>query len=589
MLPAVEKLFRKSSTANLFTLQGRALGLGLGQVCDPEDAMRQVDRFLLELAQNSRLVVSRVRSSRAFLFPEGFREERKVFSKVGKGIGFGKKLVILSTGEKLEPKLNKAFEVRNKIRIVSIREAIPEGLKVQDDEEKTPLLLSEEKWEAKKIHDLINVSGGDHVIAVREPARNGDFLSFIQAISLFGGLNDAKSKQRNFTLKKGKGRSETKTLVEVRDGNLPRNPKLAWMELENRPIDQGAVCVVPAKYPEKTRREINFQMARRLILSQPLEVASGLMSFDFVVPFEEAKVGMHVMVFKNHRQFYLGTRWSIQEVLPNGDLKLAKVRAKITMSAARFKNLATSLAVVETHKLRVFPGMRLHVEKSFYQGKPKKKMLEQGEIVRVRDFGDDGSLVLDDGREIPAKFRLFSPAFLVRKLHHSKKRHTVVLTQAPENCASKRHWAMGFRSDKLIVFSSKPEIFAGEFECEEGLFHAQKRMQKTLKFLSGEGEFVPSDSRWHQLLALNKCEVPVSQVPDSLRPKELVEVREVPEFLLPPVVKKKKEEEAPKPQQKKVQQDEVRPVPVGQVAKSKKVRPKSKEASTKDKFDHKPE
>ncbi len=537
VMPDLENLFRKSASAHLLTLQGRALALSLGQACDPWKAMRQVDESLLDFVGDGRLVVSKIRSSRAFLFPEGYRQERKILDLVARGIGNGKAISLASPDEAMESKLKTALDSCNRIRVISTN---------RDHALSDPALVKFDKWSAGEVAgEIANRGNKDCVVAVKEAARNGDFLATAQAISLFGGFTPPDPRQRVFTLRKGKGRSGTVTKVEIRSGSVPREPGLRWKELENRPEAQRAFAVVSADYPDKLRREMNVEITRRLVLSHPDDLTSALCKFDFVVPQEEAMPGMQVVVFKNHPNFQLGTRWRVQKVLADGALELAKTKAKITMTAARLKELAAHLFVVEKRDLRILPGMRLHVEASFSQLKPSKTSLTQGEVVTVARFGEDRSIVLTDGREIPPKFRAFSPAFLLRDFPCKwDVEPKVVLVAPPPDNISRRDYFLASRVPKLIVFAGNAEKFSNELGCEQQLYKAQQQAKTKLRFVSGEGEFVPSAKRWNKLLNLHQNSIGVKEIAAS---EAVVSGDEPVEAILPAPGRKKKTEDEPAP------------------------------------------
>jgi conjugative relaxase-like TrwC/TraI family protein len=589
-VPEMRSLFRKSSSANLLTLQGRALALCLGQTCEAGEAMRAVDQALVSEVSLGRLLAAQIRGHRALLHPECHRQEQEILALVRGRLGMGRVLCVPGFRAEGEEKFQKALAVRNQIRIVSTAGALPEDLKIAHavrPEKGTlpPLLVCEKTWDAGRIRGLLpDRTAGDLVIGVQGPARNGDFLSVAQAVSLFPGYDDPDPDQRTYTLCNGVGYTRTRTTVEIRSGDLPRDPKVPWLELENRPFAKGAICVVSAGYPEALRRAVNFEMARRLVLSRPFEDASDWVSLDFVVPRPEAAVGMEVVVFKSHLQFYPGTRWKIREVLPDGGLRLGKARSEITMSSARFEELADFLAIVEVHRLRLVPGMRLQAERSFSQRKLARVSVKETEIVTVVGLGEDGSLVLADGREIPSRFRAFSPAFLVRKLPPNGKRREVVLAVAPGEVVSKREWARSFRSDKLIVFTGQPEKFAEELGCDAGLYRAQQCLRTTLLFVSGEGEFVPSASDWDELLALQKLPV-IVKIPEQIRPLAIADDGEAdsPAVTWTPGsrAKKKKEDEI-KPPQKKRREEQESPASGGGAPSSRKRSPKAAELTRED-------
>ena len=536
VIPELDRLFQKSSLASLLTLQGRALGLCLGQVCDPQSAMRQIDHTLFTMAQHGRLVVTKVRSSRAFVLPDRFREERELLKLVGGGIGKGERLTATMPLKELDPKLKAALNVSNRIRVVSA--PIPKGcgfgyaapaLSGKSVPAVVPLLSA---GVAGALREVRGQGHSNFVLASDCPFRNGDFLAYAQVVSLFRGIEPPDPRQRTFTLRKGMGRSKTVTKVEVRGGCLPRDPEVPWMELENRPPEQMAACLVPADYPEAIRRDMNMEMATRLILSRPFMEPSALISIDLVVPQEEAKAGMELVVFKNHLKYGLRTRWRIREVFADGSMNLRKKRASITLSAEEIHRLSDYLSVVDCRKIRVVSGMRLQAEKSFALRKPEKISLKKGEIVTALRLAEDGSLVLADGRVIPPVFRAFSPAFLLRTFPVGKERPGVILAQAPNKNVRER--VLGFRSPMVVFFTNDPARFAADLGCEVRLLRAQRRIQTTLRFISGEGEFVPSIKRCTELLELHKHSLPVSEAKMSMV---------VPDAIIPPCVPRRKKKE----------------------------------------------
>lgn len=521
VLPEVKKLFRKSATANLLTLQGRALALCLGQVSEPAKAMRQVDDYLLKLALSGKLVVTEIRSSRAYIHPERYQKERELFKIIGAGIGRGEIIAVRVTNDQLSPELKRALKARNRIRIVE--GGLPANFSFAAPGRPSELINLKQGDASVFLDRLVGKEGGNVLIACDEAFRMGDFISVVRAISLFGGLDAPDPRQRFFTLRKGKGRSRTVTKVEVRDGEIPKDPDAPWMELENRP-EQGAICIVPPDYPEVNRRAMNMEMARRLILSKPTEEASDIICFDLVVPLKEAEPGMEVVVFKNHPKFYLGTRWKIREVLADGSLELAKQRTKMTLSAEKLARLEPYLAVAESRPIRVVPGMLLQAERAFSQRKPLKISLRKGELVTAVRVDEQGGLVLNDGRVIHSRFRAFSPAFLLRTLPQGRDRPRVVLASAPAQSTKcdVRIWALQFRAETMIVFADDAARVAAEFGCENTLQKEQSRVQRAVRFVSGEGEFVPNPDKCKKLLRLHEC------LPASIEVSENLEMRRRP-------------------------------------------------------------
>ena len=567
VLPNIRSLFRKSASANILTLQGRALALCLGQTQPPVQAMIKIQNALSREAMAGRLRANVVRFGTAYLHPEIYKDQQNLIREIQTGIGKGYPLSIsgIEAG-KLDENVNSVLKLRNRIRVVSSREGFPADLNVSyadpaDKESKGTSCLSLKEWDTLSILERCRQhSTGDLIIAVTKPARHGDLLTAAMALSRVPGVGEPSLTQRIFTLQKGMGRTATKIRVEIRKGSLPQKPEDLFMELERQPPDRMAVGVVHPGYSEALRRQLNSAMAGRLILSRPMSEASKLINVDVVVPFSETpKIGMEVIVHKNHPRFHLGTRWSIVDILPDRGLVLTKKRVRKKFSWEELEELASHISVVERMPMRIVSGMRLQAQENFTKFKPEKLSIKKGEIVTASALEDDGSLVLRDGRKIPARFRAFCPAFLVRELPKVGEKPDLVLTTAPDSVFEWREWALSFRSKRLIVFTSKPEEVASEIGREVLRQKGQKALQTAYAFVTGDGEFVPNESRCQELL--HEMSAPIHEVPEDLIPRIVVPIRnDVVDPEPPRITVVRDETDEPKPIKKQEEKEPTAPV-----------------------------
>ena len=567
VLPNIRSLFRKSASANLLTLQGRALALCLGQTQSPVQAMIKIQNALSWEAMGGQLRANVVRFGTAYLHPEIYKDQQNLIREIQNGIGKGYPLSIsgIEAG-KLDKDVNSVLKLRNRIRVVSSREGFPADLNVTyadpaDKESKGTSCLSLKEWDTLSILKRCRQHPtGDLIIAVTKPARHGDVLSAAMVLSRVPGVGEPSLDQRIFTLQKGMGRTATKTRVEIRKGSLPKKHSDLFMELEHQPASRMAVCVVPPDYSEPLRRQLNSAMAGRLILSKPMAEASELIDLDVVVPVSETpKVGMEVIVHKNHRRFHLGTRWKIVDVLPDRGLVLSKTRVRKKFSWEELEELASHISVVERMPMRIVSGMRLQAQENFTKFKPEKLSIKKGEIVTASALEDDGSLVLRDGRKIPARFRAFCPAFLVRELPTAGTKPDLVLSMAPDPEVELRPWAFSFRSKRLIVFTSKPEVIASAMGREEVLHRSQRALKTAHAFVTGEGEFVPNNTRCQELL--HEMSAPIHEVPEDLMPRIVVPIEnEVTDPEPPRITVVRDETVEPKPIKKQEVKEPTAPV-----------------------------
>ena len=181
-MPELGLLFRKSSGANLCTLQGRALALCLGQTCEASRAMREVVKVLVSEVSLGRLIGSEIRGSRAFLMPECYRQEQKILTLIREHLGMGRKLSVPGFSAMGETNFHKALAVRNQIRIVSSAGGLLKELNMDcavppEKGMQPPRFVRVASWNVGKICGLIGERpAGDLVIAVEGSARTGDFL-----------------------------------------------------------------------------------------------------------------------------------------------------------------------------------------------------------------------------------------------------------------------------------------------------------------------------------------------------------------------------------------------------------------------------
>lgn len=565
-LPPLDALFDKSSAADLLTLQGRALALCLGQGCPVAEALESVAQLVYNEVHAGRLKMAKVGEGAAYLHLARYQQEKALLAAVVGGIGHGDEIALkVPSGTKVGATVAAALKSPNRVRIVTDEGGLADDAKVVWAKtvllppEDPPCLLRHDHWDADAI--LRGIPGkGDVLAVVDSPARHGDFLARLQVISLYAGLKAPDLRRRNFLkVCKGKGHTETEFHVEVRCGRAPRNPEKRWMQLENR---RGAVCVVAPDYPEPVRRKMNMAMARRLIFSHEISEASELFAIDVVVPGGEAAPGMCVVIYKNHRQYHLGDRMKILEVGADGSLKLQKKIKKIEWSAQKRRKLEPHFAVVESVAMRVVPGMLLQAGKTFCQRRSEPVTVKEGEIVRVKWLDGDGNLVLECGRVIPARFRAFSPAFLVRSFARGPGKPSAILAEEPSRDEELRQWALSLRAKKLIVLSGEPDDFSMRLHAANHRDRVERGLRRVLRFVTGEGQFVPAFESWEQLL--NKPNPPGnagSGAPVASEPASVQEATAEPPAVEPEPVEptvppphrpgKKKKEEEEEPAKKK--------------------------------------